>query len=198
MLAVECRAYGGTISTVRHAVEQNRDVFAIPGANDAPISEGTNRLIREGARLVTCGRDILEEYWQRYPLKLTGSVPLTPEAAQARLDDLRREDERRSEDEKPRTKKIRPEPGPEEEPVQKDGRERIGPGEQKERFTDDELALLHALGGGNMTADELVERTQLPARRILSALTMLQIAASVEELPGKRFRAMVILEESDG
>ena len=57
------------------------------------------------------------------------------------------------------------------------------------------LAVLAALGKGNKTADELVELTQLPARRVLSTLTMLQIGAAVEELPGKRFSALVELEE---
>lgn len=54
VLAVECRPFGGTMSTVNHAVEQDRDVFAVPGALDAPMSEGTNRLIQQGAKLVTC------------------------------------------------------------------------------------------------------------------------------------------------
>lgn len=36
VLAVECRPFGGTMSTVNHAVEQDRDVFAVPGALDAP------------------------------------------------------------------------------------------------------------------------------------------------------------------
>ena len=40
VLAVECRPFGGTMSTVNHALEQDRDVFAVPGAIDAPMSEG--------------------------------------------------------------------------------------------------------------------------------------------------------------
>ena len=187
VLAVECRLHSGTMSTVNHALEQDRDVFAVPGAIDAPMSEGTNALIRQGARLVTCGRDILEEYWERYPLKLLGSSPLTPEAAQARLDDLRQADEA-APPKKPQTPKPAAEPE-----VAK--RQVVPRGEQKARFTDDELAVLAALGKGNKTADELVELTQLPARRVLSTLTMLQIGAAVEELPGKRFSALVELEE---
>jgi len=81
VLAVECRPFGGTMSTVSHALEQDRDVFAVPGALDAPMSEGTNRLIQQGAKLVTCARDILEEYWDRFPQKLGRAVPLSPEAA---------------------------------------------------------------------------------------------------------------------
>ena len=189
VLAVECRPFGGTMNTVNHALEQDRDVFAVPGALDAPMSEGTNRLIQQGAKLVTCGRDILEEYWSRFPGKLAPSVPLTPEAAQARLEDSVRQRE--------------PEPAqgpalPEtEEPVQtrKPSREIIPRGEQKQRFTDDELALLAALMEGERSAEQLVELTQIPARRVLSALTMLQVQQAVEEHPGRRFSALVELEE---
>ena len=71
----------------------------------------------------------------------------------------------------------------------------IPAGQQKSLFTDDELSVLTALGEKLLTADELVEATQLPARRVLSTLTMLQISAAVEERSGKRFTALVKLEE---
>ena len=57
--------------------------------------------------------------------------------------------------------------------------------------------LLRSLGekGKSRTADELVELTQIPARRVLSALTMLQVDGAVQEHPGRRFSALVELEE---
>ena len=51
------------------------------------------------------------------------------------------------------------------------------------------------MGDKSCQPDELVERTQIPARRVLSALTMLQIAGCVAEKPGKRFVSTVQLEE---
>lgn len=187
VLAVECRLFGGTMSTVGHALEQDRDIFAVPGALDAPMSEGTNKLIQQGAKLVTCGRDILEEYWDRFPGKLGNCAPLAPEAAQARLDDLERQREET------------PVPPPKEAPRARELAAPVRPvvplGEQKSRFTDDELAILAALREKPLSADYLVERTQVPARRILSALTMLQVQGAVEEQPGKRFGALLELEE---
>ena len=183
MLAVECRPFGGTMLTVNHALEQDRDVFAVPGPIDAQMSEGTNRLIQQGAKLVTCGRDILEEYWDRFPQKLASAAPLPPQVAQARLEEPR-------------------EPGGPEQPARAEpeaeptpGRERIPRGEQKSRFTDDELTILAALADKPLGADEIVERTQIPARYVLSALTMLQVQGAVEERPGRRFWALVELEE---
>ncbi len=60
-LVVEAPASSGAIWTVRHALEQNREVFCVPGSIFSPASLGTNLLIQEGAKLVLDYRDILEE-----------------------------------------------------------------------------------------------------------------------------------------
>lgn len=186
VLAVECRPFGGTMSSAQCALNQDRDLFAVPGALDAPMSEGTNLLIQRGAKLVTCGRDILEEYWDRFPEKLKGSAPLTPEAARERLEDL---DRRREE-----PLSAVPEAGPAEVPAPAPARELVPRGEQKTRFTDDQIAVLAAMEDKVRSADQLVDLTQIPTKRVLSALTMLQVQGAVEEHPGKRFSALVELE----
>ena len=56
-------------------------------------------------------------------------------------------------------------------------------------------AILAALGSGTRSADELVELTQIPAKRVLSALTMLQIQGALEERPGRRYISLMRLEE---
>ena len=155
------------------------------------FGEGIARcLIQQGAKLVTCARDILEEYWGRFPDKLGRAAPLTPEAARARMADSVQAQTREQAAQKADPPADQPEPAP-----AKDGREIVPRSEQKRRFTDDELALLAALSQGERTADQLVELTQIPAKRVLSALTMLQIQAAVAENPGRRFSALVELEE---
>ena len=61
-------------------------------------------------------------------------------------------------------------------------------------LTDDERDILLALEGHGLRTDDLVELTQIPARRVLSALTMLQVDGAVREEPGRRFAALVELE----
>ncbi len=61
VLVVEAGDTSGAMITANLALEQNREVFAIPGSIFSPASRGTNYLIQEGAKLVRDYRDILEE-----------------------------------------------------------------------------------------------------------------------------------------
>jgi len=61
VLVAEAGETSGAIITANMALEQNRDVFAIPGSILSPTSRGTNKLIQEGAKLVRDCTDILEE-----------------------------------------------------------------------------------------------------------------------------------------
>lgn len=61
VLVVESGVKGGALITVDFANEQGRDVFAVPGSIFNRTSEGTNALLRQGAKPVTCANDILED-----------------------------------------------------------------------------------------------------------------------------------------
>lgn len=61
VVAIECPLRSGTLITCMRALEQGRAVMAVPGRIDWKTSEGCLHLIREGARMVTCVDDVVEE-----------------------------------------------------------------------------------------------------------------------------------------
>ncbi len=67
LLVVEAGANSGALITADQAIEQGRPVFAVPGQIDRPTSAGSNKLIQQGARLVTSANDILDELGQLFP-----------------------------------------------------------------------------------------------------------------------------------
>ena len=78
VLLVEAAKQSGAMSTVAHALEQGREVFAAPGQADSPLSESTHALIRDGARLVTSAKEIIEDMgWDFVPC-MSGRSESTP------------------------------------------------------------------------------------------------------------------------
>lgn len=168
-LVVEAPERSGALITAGTALEQGRDVFAVPGPIDAPASVGCNRLIRDGAGLVTDAWDILAAYAPRFPEKLHREGAREEPAVlgyQAR--------------QKTEPKEVPPS---------------LSLSNNDLSLTDDQIRLLRTLTEEPMLVDDLIEETEIPTRRVLSALTVLEIEHLVTQHPGKRYTRAVTLTE---
>ena len=159
--------------TARLALDQGRDLFAVPGPIDAPASVGCNRLIRDGAGLASEGWDILRDYEARFPDKLRREEDLPPWTPL------------------PARQPPAPKPRPLPEEAPDESLRTVGAG----GLTDDQIALLQTLEPeAPAQVDDLIQATGIPARRVSSALTMLEIDGMVRQHSGKRYTRTVTLD----
>lgn len=77
VLVIEAALNSGTLITVGQALDQNRDIFAVPGNIFSDCSEGTNNLIRRGAKITTTADDVLNEFCITLNLKLDKKTEIT-------------------------------------------------------------------------------------------------------------------------
>jgi DNA processing protein len=79
-LVIEAALKSGSLITARLAADLGREVFALPGSIHSPLTRGPHALIQQGAKLVTCVDDILQELgsWQQLPLTGQGSTLHAP------------------------------------------------------------------------------------------------------------------------
>ncbi len=158
ILVIEAPARSGALITADMAMEQGRNVYAVPGQIDRPASEGTNRLIQQGAKLVLGAEDILDEMGV-FDFVRKNAAP----------DGATREGNGDADGERvPAESRKAEDPG--------------GPG-----LSEDERTLLEALGDEEWGIEELTDRSGLAAPAVSAALMRLELRRVIRQLPGKKF-----------
>lgn len=166
VLVVEAGEKSGSLITARNANEQGRDVFAIPGSILSSAYTGVNRLIRDGASVVTCAEDILYGYAMVYPERLNLDAQI-PEMTSA--DFFRQVNPPfAGKKEKAPAVKIKKEPSADLDP--------------------DSSAVYALFKNEPLHADEICAMTGIPAPRVLSALMILEMENLIEATEGKCYQ----------
>ncbi len=169
VLVIEAPERSKTRLFCAEAAEQGKEVFALPGNADAENSAGTLALIKEGAKLVTHGYEVAEEFKALYPDKL-----------------------------KIKTEHNMPQETKEREEVQQkagtpiavnkpSGKENIDLREQLASLSEDQLKIITSIEAPSSHVDDIIENSGLPAAKVLGQLTMLEIKGFVRREPGRRF-----------
>ena len=175
-LVIEAPEKSGALITAAAAVEQGREVFAVPGPISAKESGGCHQLIRDGAGLVTCGWDILREYESRYPHKIRPKVAPMPQMPT-----------NSGEPKKMAAKKVEIEEVP---ALPALSREDLAALEEDQR-----QVLLALREDISRISDDIAVELGLPVHRVLSALTMLEIEGYAVTTGGRGFIRRVHIEE---
>lgn len=178
VLVVEAPKGSGALITARHALEQGRDVFVVPGNINSPTCEGSNALLQEGAVPVLSGWDVVSGYEFLYPGKLQKSLKVSLYTGEETL------------------AKVAQTPAHLENSTNKSaksGKIPIDNGEKspyielvKNRPTldEEEQAVLACLTGSPQQASILMAALDMPSGKVLSVLTMLTVKGYAKKHPG--------------
>ena len=187
VLVVEAPARSGALITARQALEQGRDVFAMPGNVGVDTSEGTNELLRSGAILARDGWDVVEEYQHLYP-KTVRRYDLAKAQLQLLTPDREEPEIKVAQEPQKPAKKAKNDKKQEKKPVDKE--EKLVYSDLSARMaslTEQERHLVEKIEN-ECLVDELIVRTGLPAGKVLAMLTLLEVRGFVKTLPGRRVK----------
>lgn len=177
-VVVEAGRKSGSLITAGQALEMGRDVFAVPGSIFSPMSEGTNQLLREGAKPACGVADILEEY----PALVVQTLSAETDAAPVRQTFAQTTSRLHTPQAEPRADIAKPAVPAESQSVP-DSRPIPG-------LDEVQRAVLELLDGSPRHVDELAVRANLPPAQVLAVLTVLEIQGLARSQPGRRFCAV--------
>lgn len=180
VVIVEAPERSGSLNTASHALDQGRDVFAVPGNVDVDSFTGSNRLLKEGAGTVLCGWDVMAEYESRFP----GKIHKNP-VSSAETDRGTALQAAQSAD-VPR-KKAAPRKKAEKKDIDnRPSAPYIDIKSKLQGLSEQEQAIVTLLSSGECLVDDVIAQTGIPSGKMLGLLTILEIKKIITRLPGNR------------
>lgn len=170
VLVIEAPEKSGALITAKYALDQGRDVFAVPGNIDAPTCAGSNALLQDGAATALSGWDVMKEYEALYPETVANrKVPLVRE-------------------ETPKTVAFVAQPAAvadKKDIDKKPVNSYSGIENSLNRLSEEEKHILACLGTDPVPVDDVIAAVGLPSGKVLSMLTKLALQGLVLNHPGR-------------
>ncbi|MBR5708373.1 MAG: DNA-processing protein DprA [Oscillospiraceae bacterium] len=160
VLVIEAPMKSGSLITAARALEEGRDVFAVPGRIDDPNFRGSNALLRDGAVIALEPDDVIESVNASLPAELALTSRGGPASGSAEGPESRQKASKKEVDKQNGIEYI-------------DLKEKLG------AFSDAESRVLTALNSGRKSAAELSAELEMQMQDVLAALTMLEIGGYV-------------------
>lgn len=165
VLVTEADMRSGSLITARCAFENNRDVFAVPGNILEPKYAGTNSIIQSFAKLVTCGKDILDEY--PYEMSLINKERQEKEENRENTEDTEyKETINNSLNISVNDKKYA-------------------------MLSDNEKKVIELLIKRNMHIDEIIRESKIQAGELNTIIVMLELKGLVGKMPGNNYKLKI-------
>ncbi|MEG1994784.1 MAG: DNA-processing protein DprA, partial [Oscillospiraceae bacterium] len=182
-LVVEAGEKSGTLITAGHALTQGKDVFAVPNDIFDENGRGTLRLIKDGAKAVSCATDIIEEYFWMYHDKITTNnmkddYKIKGEKQKTNLAcdiSIRNNKNTKSADNSNYSNTI--------STIQQHKKKKSPP----PYLTENQRLVFDGMTQTPKTIDEIANNTNLPMGELLSIITELEIYGLVVSHAGKRY-----------
>ena len=171
---VEAPMQSGTRLFVDEATEQGKEIFAVPGNADNINCAGSNAMLKDGAKAVTNGWDVLSEFELRFPDKLRKVDAQMPSGWHK----TEKSEDKKSPTIQKRTKKVIDKP---------ESTEYIDLKKQLENLSQSQISIISVINSSSMHVDDIIESTGFSPARVLADLTILQLKGYVSQESGKRF-----------
>ncbi len=193
VVIVQAAVKSGAFITIETALEQGRDVFAVPGQITNPLSAGPNRFLQEGAKLVTNANDILEEYGYQ-PQSLFPDLDTKQKRKTKPADEAvsiqnplgQCEFQKKSEKKQGNNKKTANEKN--ESAVNKNNEPVSVPDiPLTVSLTTEESRVLQNITAEPITIEELAYLCKLPMAQLMPILSMLELYGCVQQLIGRNY-----------
>ena len=171
-VAVEAPEKSGTRLFVAEAAAQGKEIFAVPGNADAKMSAGTIDMLKDGAKPVTCGWDVVSEFEYLFPRKLRKAPASRGEMRRIEAESVENAPVLQKE-----TKKV----------IDKEnGRRYIDLKDQLRDLSETQLKIITAVDNGGTHIDDIIETTGLGTATVLAQLTVLEIKGYIRREAGRR------------